>query len=278
VKFGFIMFPTRDAISPGTFGRLLEDRGFESLFMPDHTHIPAITPERYDVLDIAPEFKNGMDAFVALGAIAEATTTLQIGTAVLLVTERDPIITAKEVASVDVLSGGRMNFGVGPGWINQEMRNHGTDPDTRWKVQRERVEAMQRIWTHDVASYHGDHVNFDHITSWPKPVRTPYPPILVAGNGPTVADRVIAYGDEWIPMLRPGVVQEIQRFKKDARKPGSDEPIPVTLFGGELADVDAYAAAGVDRVLFWVRPAATGTMTKLVDRIALALGSRLTPL
>lgn len=140
-----------------------------------------------------------------IGAIAQATTTLQIGTAVLLVAERDPIITPKEVASVDVLSGGRMNFGVGPGWINQEMRNHGTDPDYRWKVMRERVEAMRQIWTHDIASYHGDHVSFDRITSWPKPLQEPHPPILVAGNGPNVAKRVIAYGDECIPMLRSHV-------------------------------------------------------------------------
>jgi probable F420-dependent oxidoreductase len=275
VKFGFIMFPTKDAIPPGDFGRLLEDRGFESLFMPDHTHIPAVTPERYDVLNLAPEFKNGMDAFVALGAIAQATTTLQIGTAVLLVTERDPIVTAKEVASVDVLSGGRMNFGVGPGWINQEMRNHGTDPNDRWKVMRERVEAMQQIWAHDVASYHGDFVDFEHVTSWPKPVQRPRPPILVAGNGPNVAKRVIAYGDEWIPMLRPNVLEEIAHFKKTARKPGREEPLPVTLFGGELEDVDAYAAAGVDRVLFWVRPLDTAAMTDTVDQIALHLGKRL---
>ncbi|MFJ8108348.1 LLM class F420-dependent oxidoreductase [Streptomyces sp. NPDC096132] len=275
MKYGFIMFPTQDAIPPGDFGVLLEDRGFESLFMPDHTHIPALTPERYDVLNLAPEFKNGMDAFVALGAIAQATTTLQIGTAVLLVTERDPIVTAKEVASVDVLSGGRMNFGVGPGWINQEMRNHGTNPDDRWHVMRERVEAMRQIWTHDIASYHGDFVDFDHITSWPKPVQKPHPPILVAGNGPNVARRVVAYGDEWIPMLRPGVLDHIAEFKKTARKPDSDEPLPVTLFGGELADVDTYAAAGVDRVLFWVRPEDTAQMIRTVDRIALHLGGRL---
>ncbi|UWE12050.1 TIGR03619 family F420-dependent LLM class oxidoreductase [Actinacidiphila bryophytorum] len=166
-----------------------------------------------------------MDAFVALGAIAQATTTLQIGTAVVLVTERDPIVTAKEVASVDVLSGGRMNFGVGPGWINQEMRNHGTDPDDRWAVMRERVQAMQQVWTRDIASYHGDFVDFDRITSWPKPVQKPYPPVLVAGNGPNVAKRVIAYGDEWIPMVRPGVLDQIAEFKKTARKPGSDQPI-----------------------------------------------------
>jgi probable F420-dependent oxidoreductase len=216
-----------------------------------------------------------MDAFVALGAIAQATTTLQIGTAVVLVTERDPIVTAKEVASVDVLSGGRMNFGVGPGWINQEMRNHGTHPDDRWAVMRERVQAMQQVWTRDIASYHGDFVDFDRITSWPKPVRKPYPPVLVAGNGPNVAKRVIAYGDEWIPMVRPGVLDQIAEFKKTARKPGSDQPIPVTLFGGELDDVDSYAAAGIDRVLFWVRPAGTAAMTRTVDQIALRLGSRL---
>jgi probable F420-dependent oxidoreductase len=275
MKYGFIMFPTRDAIPPGDFGALLEDRGFESLFMPDHTHIPAITPERHDVQGLAPEFKNGMDAFVALGAIAQATTTLQIGTAVLLVTERDPIITAKEVASVDVLSGGRMNFGVGPGWIYQEMRNHGTNPVDRWDVMRERVQAMQEIWTRDIASYHGEFVEFDHVTSWPKPIQQPYPPILVAGNGPNVTKRVIAYGDVWIPMLRPGVLDDIAEFKKTARKANSDQPIPVTLFDGELADVDAYAAAGVDRVLFWVRPGDTAQMIKTVDHIALKLGERL---
>lgn len=275
MRYGFIMFPTREAIPPGDFGALLEDRGFESLFMPDHTHIPAVTPERYDVLNLAPEFKNGMDAFVALGAIAQATTALRIGTAVLLVTERDPIVTAKQVASVDVLSGGRMNFGVGPGWINQEMRDHGTNPDDRWRVMRERVEAMRRIWTHDIASYHGRFVDFDHVTSWPKPLQKPHPPILVAGNGPRVAERVVAYGDEWIPMLRSGVLDHIAEFKKTARKPGSDEPLPVTLFGGELNDVDAYAAAGVDRVLFWVRPQDTTHMTKTVDQIAIHLGSRL---
>ncbi|WP_055529804.1 LLM class F420-dependent oxidoreductase [Streptomyces graminilatus] len=275
MKFGFVMFPTQDAISPGEFGALLEDRGFESLFLPDHTHIPAVTPEGDDVTGLLPEFRKGMDALVALGAVAQATTTLRIGTGILLVPERDPIITAKEVASVDVLSDGRMNLGVGPGWIKQELRNHGTDPDDRWHVMRERVEAIRQIWTHDIASYHGDFVDFDQVTSWPKPVQRPHPPILVAGNGPRVAERVLAYGDEWIPMLRPGVLDHITEFKKTVRRPGSDQPLPVTLFGGELRDADSYAAAGVDRVLFWVRPLDTARMTKTVDRIALQLGDRL---
>lgn len=275
MKFGLVMFPTEDAIAPGDLGALLEDRGFESLFVPDHTHIPAVTPEGDDVVNLAPEFRHGMDAFVALGAIAQATTALQIGTGILLVPERDPLVTAKAVASVDVLSGGRMNFGVGPGWIKQELRNHGVDPADRWHVLRERVEAMRRIWTHDIASYHGDFVDFDHVTSWPKPVRRPHPPVLVAGNGPRVTERVLAYGDEWIPMVRPGVLDHIAEFKKSARRPGSDLPLPVTLFGGDLRDADAYDAAGVDRVLFWVRPVDTARMTRTVDRIARRLGDRL---
>lgn len=275
MKFGFIMFPTARSIRPGDFGRLLENRGFESLFYPDHTHIPYRTPERYDVAGLAEEFKNGMDPFVALGAAAEATSTLRLGTAVVLVTERDPIVTAKAVASVDVLSEGRMNFGVGPGWINQEMRNHGTDPDDRWKVMRERVAAMREIWTEDVASFRGEFVHFDAITSWPKPVQRPHPPILVAGNGPRVAERVIAYGDEWIPMERPRVLEDIARFKRTARKAGSQEPIPVTLFGGHPEYARQYAAAGVDRVLFWIRPVDAAGALRTVDRIALELGARL---
>lgn len=275
MKFGFIAFPTRDSIRPGEFASLLEDRGFESLYYPDHTHIPARTPEYFDVAGLPPEFKNGLDCFVALAAAAQTTTRLNIGTAVALVTERDPLVTAKTVASLDVLSDGRMHFGVGPGWIYQELRNHGVHPADRWAVMRERVEAMREIWTNDVASYNGKFVDFDGVTSWPKPVRKPHPPILVAGNGPRVAERVIAYGDEWIPMLRPGVLDAIVEFRRTARKLDSDEPIPVTLFGGMLDDVAAYERAGVDRCLFWPRPMNSKDATKLVDHIALSLGKRL---
>ncbi|GAA3610592.1 LLM class F420-dependent oxidoreductase [Kineosporia mesophila] len=275
MKFGFIMFPTAETIRPGEFARLLEDRGFESLFYPDHTHIPSRTPEVLDVATLPHEFKSGMDCFVALGAAAEATTTLQLGTAVTLITERDHFVTAKAVASIDVLSNGRMHFGIGPGWIYQELRNHGVKPDDRFRLQRERIEAMRRIWVDDHASYHGEFIDFDPVQSWPKPVRKPHPPILVAGNGPKVAKKVLEYGDEWIPMLRPGVLDEIRHFKKTVRKPGSDEPIPVTLFGGRLEEIEAYEKAGVDRCLFWPSPSSPRQMTDLVDRIAIALGSRL---
>jgi probable F420-dependent oxidoreductase len=275
MKFGFIVFPTADSMRPADLARLLEDRGFESLFYPDHTHIPARTPEVMDVAYLADEFKHGMDPFVALTAAAQATTRLKVGTGVLLVPEREPIATAKAVASIDVLSEGRMLFGIGPGWIYQEMRHHGVNPGDRFKVMRERTEAMRGIWTQDQATYHGKFVNFDVVTSWPKPVQRPHPPILVAGNGPRVAERVLAYGDEWIPMLRPRVLEHVADFKRHVRKSGSDEPIPVTLFGGEPEDVDSYARAGVDRVLFWPRPADSTSTTRLVDRIATMLGTRL---
>ncbi|MFF5019988.1 LLM class F420-dependent oxidoreductase [Streptomyces sp. NPDC001165] len=269
------MFPTAGSIRPGALAALLEDRGFESLFFPDHTHIPAHTPEVFDVAGLPDEFRNGMDCFVALAAAAQTTGTLQLGTGVALVTERNPLVTAKAVATLDVLSEGRMNFGVGPGWIFQELRHHGVDPRHRWAVMRERVLAMREIWTEDVASYHGKFVDFEAVTSWPKPVRRPYPPILVAGNGPRVAERVVEYGDEWIPMLRPGVLEEIDRFRRTVRKPGSDEPIPVTLFGARPEDVDAYARAGVDRCLFWPRPMDAAAARQLIDHTALALGARL---
>lgn len=227
------------------------------------------------MLGLPDEFKLGMDPFVALGAAAEATSQLQLGTAITLVTERDPIVTAKQVASVDVLSSGRMNFGIGPGWINQEMRNHGVNPDDRWAVMRERTEAMRLIWTQDPASYRGDFVSFELITSWPKPVQQPHPPILVAGNGPNVASRVVAYGDEWIPMVRPGVLRQITAFKREARKPGSDHPLPVTLFGGEPEEADSYSRAGVDRTLFWIRPLPYPDIVTLLDRTVRLLGTRL---
>ena len=275
MKFGFIMFPTADSIRPGDLARLLESRGFESLFFPDHTHIPARSPEVHDVATLPLEFSSGMDCFVALGAAAEATDVLQLGTAVALVTERDHFATAKAVASLDVLSGGRMNFGVGPGWIYQELRDHGVRPEDRFRLQRERVEAMKAIWTESEASYYGEFVRFDAVRSWPKPLRRPHPPILVAGNGPRVADKVVAYGDEWIPMLRPGVLDRIAEFKRTVTRPDTGEPYPVTLFGGDVADVAAYARAGVDRCLFWPRPAGRREMTALVDRVALGLGQRL---
>ncbi len=192
MEFGIGYFATHDGMDPGAFARLVEQRGHESLFFPEHTHIPASRETPYPAGGELPrKYFHSYDLFVALSTAAAATSKLRIGSGICLVIERDPITTAKEVASVDRLSGGRLEFGVGAGWNREEMRNHGTDPRVRMAVMAERIEAMKAIWTQDEASYHGEYVNFDRIWSWPKPAQRPHPPVLVGGNGPTVLDRVL---------------------------------------------------------------------------------------
>src|SRR5438876_3694917 len=175
---------------------MLEARGFESFFVTEHTHIPASRETPYPAgVPLPPEYWHIHDPFVALASAAAVTERIRLGTAICLVVERDPITTAKEVASLDRLSGGRMIFGVGAGWNLEEMRNHGTDPSTRFGLLRERVEAMKALWTSEEASYHGRHVDFERIWSWPTPLQEPHPPVLVGGNGARVLERVVAYGD-----------------------------------------------------------------------------------
>jgi probable F420-dependent oxidoreductase len=191
-----------------------------------------------------------------------------MGTGICLVVERDPITTAKEVASVDVVSGGRFEFGVGAGWNKEEMRNHGTDPDTRFGLMRERVEAMKAIWTQDEASYRGEHVRFDPIWSWPKPVQKPHPPVVVGGTGPKALDRVLRYGDIWMPnrIAEPGRLKS--RIAELRERAGRH--FPVTYFGADGTDafVEALAEAGVDRVLLQLPDAAAGEVLPLVERYA----------
>jgi probable F420-dependent oxidoreductase len=194
-----------------------------------------------------------------MGAVAAVTKTLKVGTGICLVIERDPITLAKEVASVDHLSGGRMLFGVGGGWNLEEMENHGTRPQVRWKILRERILAMKEIWTKDEAEYHGQYVDFDPIWSWPKPVTKPHPPILIGGDGPRTLQRVIEFGDEWMPIGgRSGNdlgerIAELQRMAKDAGR----APIPVSVFGAapKQESVERLAEIGVTRACFGIPPA-----------------------
>jgi probable F420-dependent oxidoreductase len=234
MKFGIAMFPTDYAEDPATIARAAEERGFESLFFPEHTHIPASRITPYPAGGELPkEYSHTLDPFVALTAAAMATERLNVATGICLVIERDPIVTAKEVASIDHVSGGRFLFGVGAGWNVEEMRNHGTDPEQRFAIMRERVEAMKAIWTEDEASYHGRFVDFDRIWSWPKPVQTPHPPVLVGGNGPKVLERVVAFGDEWLPNRfgdEQRFVARVRELQELARAAGRD-PVPVTLMG-----------------------------------------------
>jgi probable F420-dependent oxidoreductase len=193
---------------------------------------------------------------VALATVAAVTSKLRIGTGVCLVIERDPITLAKEVASLDSLSNGRFLFGIGGGWNEEEMENHGTDPKKRWRVLRERIEAMKKIWTEDEAEYHGQFVDFDPIWSWPKPAQKPYPPILIGGGGPHTLQRVVDYGDGWMPIAgRDDITGRISELNDLAQKAGRD-PIPVTVFGVPARPefIERYAEAGVDRCILGLRP------------------------
>src|SRR5215207_8403169 len=208
MEFGLGYFPTYDGMRPGEVARMAEERGYSAIYFAEHTHIPAAETDRAPGQPLPAKYWRTYDLFVALTAAAEATRNIRVASGICLIVERDPIVTAKEVASVDHLSGGRLEFGVGAGWNREEMRNHGTDPRTRMALLRERVEAMKAIWAEDEASYHGRYVNFERIWSYPKPAQRPHPPVLVGGDGPTVFDRVLAFGDGWLPNYRGDAIFE----------------------------------------------------------------------
>jgi probable F420-dependent oxidoreductase len=270
VDFGVAMFPTDYAVDPVTLGRLAEERGFESLWFPEHTHIPVSRATPYPAGGDLPDmYWHTHDPFVALSAVAATTERLRVGTGICLVIERDPITTAKEVASLDRLSGGRFLFGIGAGWNREEMENHGTDPDRRFGMMRERIEAMKAIWTSDEGEYHGRYVDFDPIWSWPKPVQQPHPPVVVGGNGPKVLERVVAYGDEWMPNRVKGEdfvgrLEELRRLASDAGR----DPIPVTVYGASRKPevLEEWAAHGVTRGVYWLPPAGAGEVEHALDQ------------
>jgi probable F420-dependent oxidoreductase len=251
LEFGIGFFPTHDAMRPGELARLVEERGQESLFFAEHTHIPASRETPWPGgRELPRRYSHTYDQFVALTAAAEATSRLRIGSGVTLVTERDPIITAKAVASIDHLSGGRFEFGVGAGWNREEMRDHGTDPRTRMRLLRERIEAMKAIWAQDEASYSGEFVQFERIWSWPKPVQRPHPPVLVGGNGPTVLDRVLAFGDAWFPNYAiDGVFERARELRARAERPISLQTIGVPA---KAETLERLASAGFRRAVHWV--------------------------
>ena len=263
------MFPTDDAVDPATLARLVEERGFESLHFPEHTHIPVSRRTPHPSGDELPEmYKRTYDPFVACMAAAAATEKLLVATGICLVIERDPITTAKAVASVDRLSGGRFLFGVGAGWNLEEMENHGTDPKRRFSLMRERIEAMKAIWTQEQAEYHGEQVDFDPIWSWPKPLQQPHPPVLVGGNGENVLKRVVAFGDEWMPNRVSGLSERIAELARLAEEAGRD-PIPVTLSGAKPDPelIERGSKSGVHRCTFYVPSAGRGEVERALDEL-----------
>ncbi len=220
MDFGIGYFPTADAVGPGELAAFVEERGFSSLVFAEHTHIPASRESPYPGGGELPrKYTATLDLFVALTAAALATSRLRVGSGISLVIQRDPIITAKEVASIDVLSGGRLDFGVGAGWNREEMEHHGTDPRTRMRLFAERVEAMKALWTEREASFHGEFVNFDRVLMEPKPLQRPHPPVLVGGLGPTVIDRVLAFGDAWFPNWTPNITERAAELRSRAERP-----------------------------------------------------------
>jgi probable F420-dependent oxidoreductase len=273
VELGVVIFATEEPVAPAELGRLVEDAGFDSLWLPEHTHIPVSRETPYPGGgELAPEFSRTLDPFVLHGALAAATERLLLGFAVCLLIQRDPIVTAKELATLELISGGRVLFGVGAGWNHEEMRDHGTDPARRFLLLRERVEAMQAIWTEERAAYHGELVDFDELWAWPKPAAG-RPPVYVGGNGPRVLDRVLRYGDGWLPSARreQGVLTErIAELRRRGIESGRG-PLPTTVFGAppEREVLEAYERAGAERAVLWLPSGPRERIERRLERYAI---------
>jgi len=271
VHFGLTIFPTEYSISMIELGRAAEERGFESLWVSEHTHIPVSRKSPWPGGPELPKmYFDTLDPFVALASAASATSRIKLATGICLVVERDPIHTAKLVTSVDQISRGRFLFGIGGGWNLEEMENHGTRPESRFRLLRERVEAMKAIWTRDEAEYHGEFVDFDPIYMWPKPVQKPHPPIHVGGGFPGGARRAILYGDGWMPIGgRDGdIAGRLSEFHEMAREAGRDpETLEVSIFAAqpEQAALARQRDAGISRVILFLPPAPRDEILPILD-------------
>ena len=272
MELGVVTFLTDYGIEATTLARAVEQRGFSGLFLTEHTHIPTSRETPWPGgAELPRRYAHTFDPFVALAAMAAVTERIALGTAVSLIDQHHPINLAKTVASLDQLSGGRFELGVGPGWNREEMANHGVDPRSRTARMLEHLAAMRAIWTCDEAQFHGRFVDFDPIWSWPKPVRRV--PVLIGGGGPTVLDRVLAHGDGWIPLrIRPddpSFPARVAELQRRAAELGRD-PLDVTVYGGvpTAEALAGYAAAGVNRVLFELPDAETADVLRELDRLS----------
>ncbi len=274
-----MMFPTDYAIDPGALAKEVEDRGFDSLWFPEHSHIPTSRESPYPGGgDLPRMYLHTYDPFVALTAAACATTTLKLATGICLVIERDTINTAKEVASLDRLSGGRFLFGIGGGWNREEMADHGTNPKTRMRLMGEQIKAMKELWTKEEAEFHGEFVDFDPSWAWPKPVQDPHPPVYIGGMGPGVEDRLLDFGDAWLPQrVGPDNLGEFEERANALQQRAADTGrgrIPMSLFGAETSSeaLDGYRRIGLDRAIYGVSSADRDTVLKELDELAKLVG------
>ena len=276
MDFGAAIFFTDYSMGPADLARALEERGFDSVWAPEHSHIPLSRRSPFPQGgDLPKKYYDVMDPFVTLSAAAAVTTKLKVATGICLVVQRDPIQTAKEVATLDQVSGGRVLFGIGAGWNAEEMADHGTEFSMRFEVMRERVEAMKAIWTKSKPEDDGKHVKFPQMMTWPKPIQKPHPPVIVGGAFPYGARRAIAYGDGWVPHARrpayDDVLTLLPEFRKMATAAGRDPgSIPVTVFG-VAENVDAVRRcqdAGVARAIFNLPAAKADEVLPGLDRCA----------
>jgi probable F420-dependent oxidoreductase len=278
MKIGLTMFPTDYSIGPAELARAAEERGFESLWFPEHSHIPAKRESPWPGgAELPKMYYDVLEPFVALAAAAAVTKSLKLATGICLVVQRDPIQTAKQVATLDRVSGGRFLFGIGAGWNAEEIRNHGTDPKQRIPLLRERILAMKEIWTKSKAEYHGRFVDFDPIMTWPKPLQKPHPPIHVGGGFPRAAKRAIEYGDGWMPIHgRDSIHERLPEFRRMAQESGRDPAtLEVSIFGApaEHGALAKAREAGVARAILGLPPEPADKILPLLDRCAALMQS-----
>jgi probable F420-dependent oxidoreductase len=271
MKIGVFYFPTDYGIDCGELGRALEERGFDSLWVPEHTHIPVSRRSPFPGGGELPRrYKHTHDPFVALSFAAAATKTLRLGTGILLVPQRDPIVTAKSVASLDRMSGGRFLLGIGGGWNVEEMENHGTTYAARFKVMEERVRAMKALWTEEEAEFHGQHVTFDKVWLYPKPAQRPHPPVFLGGETDHTLRRVVEFCDGWFP--RPGrgreMTEGVARLRRMAEERGRDpKTLQTVVFRAppEAAALAEYREAGIDGALLEVPDLSRDEILRVLD-------------
>ncbi len=270
-KFGVTIFPTDYSIQPVELAKAVEERGLDSLFFPEHTHIPTSRATPFPGGGDLPQmYWHTHDPFVALGACAAVTERIRLGTGICLVIERDPITLAKEVASLDVISNGRFVLGIGAGWNREEMENHGANYPKRWAVLREKVLAMKAIWADDEAEFHGEHVDFDPIWSWPKPAQAGGPPVWIGANSKWVFDRVAEYADGWMPIGGLGTGNMERMTEALAEKGRKIEDLEMALFGAPM-DIDQLKGRieqGFDELIFTLPDASADRVLPLLDKIA----------
>ena len=275
MKFGVVSYNTEYSIRPDDAALAAEERGFESIWLPEHTHIPVSRESPYALGGELPEeYKHFMDPFVSLMAAAAATTKIKVATGICLLVEHDPIVVAKAVATLDYLSGGRVLFGVGGGWNREEMANHGTRFEDRWKILRERVAAMKAIWTEEEASYHGEFVDFDPIWCYPKPVQKPHPPVYLGAVSKAGLKRVVDWCDGWL-LVDPKddtLEQAANELETLCAERGRDPAtISISAFATQALTpdlVERYAAAGVDRTIVWLTPDSADRAMSVMDAVA----------